>query len=146
VTTVDITTAARADDETVAALLRLLPQVSRRGPQVTRERIEQVLAHPGTTVLLARFDGHVVGSATLLRLVTLVGQFGYVEEVVVDEAARGRGIGKSLLAALIELAREEGLDFVELTSRPAREAANALYRSIGFQQRETNVYRLPLKG
>jgi ribosomal protein S18 acetylase RimI-like enzyme len=134
-----------ADDETVAALLRLLPQVSYRGPDVTPERVRSVLAESGTTVLLARVDGRIVGAATLVRLVTLVGQFGYVEEVVVDEAARGQSIGKALLGALIDQARADGLDFVELTSRPAREAANRLYRSMRFELRETNVYRLGLR-
>jgi ribosomal protein S18 acetylase RimI-like enzyme len=133
-----------ADGDTVDALLRLLPQVSRRGPDVTRQRIKQVLAQAGTSVIVARVDGQIVGSATLVRLMTLVGQFGYVEEVVVDESARGHGIGTALLGALIDVARRDGLDFVELTSRPAREAANALYCSIGFQRRETNVYRLML--
>jgi ribosomal protein S18 acetylase RimI-like enzyme len=144
VTQCDVGVVTTADEQTVAALLRLLPQVSRRGPDVTRERIERVLAHEGTSVVVARVDGQIVGSATLVRLLTLVGQFGYVEEVVVDEAARGQGIGAALLAALIDLARRDGLDFVELTSRSARVAANALYRSLGFELRETNVYRLPL--
>jgi ribosomal protein S18 acetylase RimI-like enzyme len=144
VTAIECDVVTAADDDAVDALLRLLPQVSRRGPGVTRERIERVLAHAGTSVIVARVDGQIVGSATLVRLVTLVGQFGYVEEVVVDESARGLGIGTALLGALIDLARRDGLDFVELTSRPAREAANALYRSIGFELRETNVYRLLL--
>jgi ribosomal protein S18 acetylase RimI-like enzyme len=143
-TAIECEVVTAADGDTVDALLRLLPQVSRRGPDVTRQRIEQVLAQAGTSVIVARVDGQIVGSVTLVRLMTLVGQFGYVEEVVVDESARGHGIGTALLGALIDLARRDGLDFVELTSRPAREAANALYRSIGFQRRETNVYRLML--
>jgi ribosomal protein S18 acetylase RimI-like enzyme len=144
VTAIECRVVTAADDDTVDALLRLLPQVSRRGPDVTRDRIERVLAHAGTSVIVARVDGQIVGSATLVRLLTLVGQFGHVEEVVVDESARGQGIGTALLAALIDLARHDGLDFVELTSRSAREAANRLYRSIGFERRETNVYRLML--
>ena len=92
--------------------------------------------------------GCIVGSATLSRLVSLVGQlgqFGYVEEVVVDGAARGRGVGRALMTALLDLARDEGLDFVELTSRPSRAAANALYRALGGAARETNVYRFDLR-
>ena len=143
-TAIECTVLTVADDETVEALLRLLPQVSPRGPDVTPERIERVVAHPGTTVIVARVDGQIVGSATLVRLRTLLGQFGYVEEVVVDEARRGQGIGTALLHALIDVARDDGLDFVELTSRPAREAANELYCLIGFELRDTNVYRLLL--
>jgi ribosomal protein S18 acetylase RimI-like enzyme len=133
------------DDDAVTALLRLLPQVSSRAGQVRAERVRQVLAEPGTTVVVARIDDRVVGSATLVRLVTLVGQFGYVEEVVVDESARGAGIGRALMDGLIRLARSGGLDFLELTSRPAREAANGLYQAMGFTPRETNVYRLDLR-
>jgi len=132
------------DDEVVEALLRLLPQVSSRGSDVTAERVRRVVQQPSTTVIVAKVDGRVVGSATLIRLLSLVGQFGYVEEAVVDESARGAGIGRSLIEGLADIARAEGLDFLELTSRPAREAANRLYQSLGFALRETNVYRLDL--
>ena len=132
------------DDEVVEALLRLLPQVSSRGGDVTAERVRRVVQQPSTTVIVAKVDGRVVGSATLIRLLSLVGQFGYVEEAVVDESARGAGIGRSLIEGLADIARAEGLDFLELTSRPAREAANRLYQSLGFALRETNVYRLDL--
>jgi ribosomal protein S18 acetylase RimI-like enzyme len=77
-------------------------------------------------------------------MVTLVGQFGYVEEVAVDETMRGLGVGRALMDGLVAEARQRGLDFVELTSRSSREAANALYRSLGFRLRETNVYRMDL--
>jgi ribosomal protein S18 acetylase RimI-like enzyme len=87
----------------------------------------------------------VVGTATLLTLETLVGVFGYVEEVAVDVAMRGRGVGTALMSGLVEAARDRGHDFVELTSRPSREAANALYQSLGFTLRKTNVYRLGLR-
>jgi ribosomal protein S18 acetylase RimI-like enzyme len=87
----------------------------------------------------------MVGSATLLTLVTLVGAFGYVEEVVVDSNMRGRGIGRHLVEGVVDVARSKGLDFVELTSRSSREAANALYQSLSFRRRETNVYRLNLR-
>ena len=95
--------------------------------------------------MVARAAGQVVGSATLLTMVTLVGQFGYVEEVAVDTSVRGRGVGRALMEGLVAAARERALDFVELTSRPSREAANSLYRSLGFRLRETNVYRLDLR-
>jgi ribosomal protein S18 acetylase RimI-like enzyme len=80
-----------------------------------------------------------------LTLVTLVGAFGYLEEVVVDPSVRGPGVGRRLVAEAVDVARSKGLDFVELTSRPSREAANALYRSLQFAQRETNVFRLELR-
>ena len=99
---------------------------------------------PKSCIVVARIADEIVASATLLTMVTLVGQFGYVEEVAVDTAVRGRGVGRALMEGLVAVARERGLDFVELTSRPSREAANSLYRSMGFRLRETNVYRLDL--
>ena len=128
-------------DELVEALVRVLPQVSKRGGQLTRDRVQLLIDNPATTIIVAKLSGQIVGSATLVRLVTLVGQFGYIEEVVVDKAARGQGIGRELMHELVEIARRDGLDFVELTSRPSRGAANRLYQSVGFRLRETNVYR-----
>lgn len=138
---VTVTAATELSDDLAEALTRLLPQVSKRGGNLTRARIQHVLDWPGSTIYVARLDGRIVGAATLTVLVTLVGQMGYLEEVVVDEDARGHGIGKTLIRAVLDDAKARGLDCVELTSRPAREAANRLYQAVGFTIRETNVYR-----
>jgi ribosomal protein S18 acetylase RimI-like enzyme len=82
--------------------------------------------------------------ALLLTLTTLAGDAGYVEEVVVDESARGEHVSSALMHALIERAAARGLRSLELTTRPARTAANGLYQSLGFTRRETNCYRLDL--
>jgi ribosomal protein S18 acetylase RimI-like enzyme len=132
-------------DDDAEAISHLVPQVSSRAKSVPRERVVRVATSPSSCIVVARIEGRVVASATLLTLVTLVGQFGYVEEVAVDESMRGLGIGRMLLDELVAEARHLGLDFVELTSRSTREAANALYRSMGFRLRETNVYRLDLR-
>jgi ribosomal protein S18 acetylase RimI-like enzyme len=129
------------DDEATGALARLLPQVSGTAAPLTRERIEMVLASPATHVVVATLEGETVGMALLCVCTTLKGQFGLVEEVAVDDAARGNHVGVHVLVTLLEHADALGLDFVELTSRPSREAANGLYRSLGFERRETNVYR-----
>ena len=63
-----------------------------------------------------------------------------IEDVVVEESARGRGVGEALVGGALEAAAQAGLETVSLTSRPEREAANRLYRRLGFVQRETNVY------
>jgi len=76
------------------------------------------------------------------RIPTGVG--AWIEDVVVDERARRRGVGEALIAAAIRLAEESGARHVNLTSRPEREAANRLYRRLGFEERETNVYRFRL--
>lgn len=130
-----------ADEVVTAALVDLLPQVSRRGGGLTAERVASVQASPSTRIVIASLDDRVVGMALLCICTTLTGQFGLVEEVAVDESARGQHVGVELMVRLLEVAKELGLDFVELTSRPSRETANGLYRSLGFEARDTNVYR-----
>ena len=116
-----------ADEETASALAALLPQVSSHGARLTRSRIDSVVSSASTQVIVAEFDGRIVGMALLCICTTLAGQFGLVEEVTVDESARGNHVGVELMVTLLETAERLGLDFVELTSRPEREAANDLY-------------------
>ena len=120
---------------------RLLRQVSSSATSLTPERVREVLRTPSTSVLVARLDGQIVGMALLLTLTTLSGDTGYVEEVVVDEAVRGQHISTMLMRELLSLAARKAHRFVDLTSRPARAAANGLYQSLGFELRETNCYR-----
>lgn len=138
---VDVTILNGNGTDETDALGRLLAQVSRSAPALTPERLREVLRTATTSILLARLDREIVGMGLLLTLRTLSGDFGYVEEVVVDEAARGKRISTILMRALLDLAAQKGLRFVDLTSRPSRTAANGLYRSLGFQLRETNCYR-----
>jgi ribosomal protein S18 acetylase RimI-like enzyme len=136
---VEVIHTAAADQ--VAALTRLLPQVSSRAARLTSERVALVVSNPNTSILVATGNREVVGMALLVRCTTLAGDFGLVEEVAVDESARGQHVGVHLMVRLLGLARELGLSFVDLTSRPSREVANGLYQSLGFQLRETNCYR-----
>ena len=85
--------------------------------------------------------GRIVGSLTLAVFRIPTGLRAWIEDVVVDGEARGKGVGEALNRAAIERAQALGARTVDLTSRPSREAANRLYRRIGFVQRETNVYR-----
>jgi N-acetylglutamate synthase-like GNAT family acetyltransferase len=130
-----------ADSDAVAGLGRLLPQVSSRATPVTANRLSAILANPSTRVVIVKLDGAIGGMALLLTCTTLTGQFGLVEEVAVDEASRGQHLCVHLVVGLLRLAYELGLDFVELTSRPPRKAANNLYQSLGFHRRDTNCYR-----
>lgn len=129
------------DVATTEAITRLLPQVSTSAAPLTPERIEKVVASESTHLAVATLDEQVVGMALLCVCTTLKGQFGLVEEVAVDDFARGNHVGVHLMVTLLEHAHGLGLDFVELTSRSSREAANGLYVSLGFELRETNVYR-----
>ena len=102
----------------------------------------------GTFVFLARGgdkDGDIIGSATLATFQTPTGVHGWIEDVVVDAAARKQGIGRALTQACLDQARAMGMKDVNLTSRPGRTAANRLYKAMGFEQRKTNVYRYALK-
>lgn len=133
-------------DELVDAMVRLVPQLSSSAPPMTAEIISGVVDHEAAHLLVARGeDRGIVGSMTLVVFPIPTGVRAWIEDVVVDEAARGQGVGEALNRRALELADELGARTVDLTSRPSREAANRLYRRIGFVQRETNVYRYERK-
>ena len=133
-------------DDLVAAVGGLVGQLSPSSPAPTRAELEAIVASPTTTLLVAREDGdgdggQVIGTLTLAVFRIPTGVRAWIEDVVVDDKARGRGVGEALSRRALELAAQAGARTVELTSRPSRQAANRLYRRLGFQPRETNVYR-----
>jgi ribosomal protein S18 acetylase RimI-like enzyme len=132
--------------EVVEAFGRLLPQLSRSATPLDRRALAGILACPANTVLVARRDGEIVGTLTLVVFPIPSGLRARIEDVVVDEAARGRGVGAALTLEALRLAREHGARTVDLASRPSREAANRLYQRLGFQLRDTQVYRFGLEG
>jgi ribosomal protein S18 acetylase RimI-like enzyme len=125
----------------VEAMNVLLPQLSTSAKAVTTEALEAIVTAPGTLLLVAIDDDRVVGTITLITFALLTGRRALIEDVIVDESVRGRGIGVALVEEALSHARRMGVSTIDLTSRPAREAANALYRKVGFVQRTTNVYR-----
>lgn len=133
--------ATSVDDELVAAFELLTPQLSRSNPPPGRSQLEEIVASEACTLLVARLDGRIVGSLTLAQFVIPTGRRAWIEDVVVDESARGRGVGAALNRAALARAQADGARTVDLTSRPTREAANRLYQRLGFVVRETNVYR-----
>ena len=96
----------------------------------------------GNQLLVARVDGEIVGALTLVVFPIPSGLRAWIEDVVVDEVARGRGVGAALTQQAVRLARAAGARTVDLTSRPSREAANKLYERLGFRLRDSKVYRL----
>jgi ribosomal protein S18 acetylase RimI-like enzyme len=139
---VPVTQATTVSDELLDALARLVPQLSASAPAPTRAHLEAIISSPATKVLVAEDDdGAIVGSLTLAVFRTPTGMRAWIEDVVVDESARGQGAGAALVEEAIRLANEAGARTVDLTSRPSRGAANRLYEKIGFRRRETNVYR-----
>jgi ribosomal protein S18 acetylase RimI-like enzyme len=132
-------------DEIAEALPRLVRQLSASAPVLQRDDVEAVVSSDASRLLVARdASGRIVGALTLVVFPIPIGVRAWIEDVVVDEQARGVGIGTSLTREAVRLARAAGARTVDLTSRPSREAANALYRREGFVQRETHVYRLIL--
>jgi ribosomal protein S18 acetylase RimI-like enzyme len=125
----------------VRAFGRLLPQLSSSAVAPDAETLARVVAFPGNRLLVARSGGEVVGTLTLVLLPLPTGVRARIEDVVVDRAARGRGIGAALCGEALRLAAEAGARSVDLTSRPGREAADRLYRRLGFRPRDTRTYR-----
>jgi ribosomal protein S18 acetylase RimI-like enzyme len=138
---VRIERAEGVDDELVEAFGRLIPQLSSSSPPPTREHLAALVASADTVLFVARVDGAVLGSLTLAFYRIPTGLKAWIEDVVVDADARGRGVGELLNRAALDEARARGAKDVSLTSRPSREAANRLYQRIGFEPRDTNVYR-----
>ena len=127
--------------ELVEAFARLTPQLSRSSPPPGEQELERIVQSDATRLLVAKVEGAVVGSLTLALFWIPTGLRAWIEDVVVDETVRGQGIGEALNREALRIAKENGAGSVDLTSRPSREAANRLYQRLGFQTRETNVYR-----
>jgi ribosomal protein S18 acetylase RimI-like enzyme len=139
---VQIEQVASSSPEIVAAVGRLVGQLSSSAPAPSAAQLEALVASSATRLLLARdAGGDILGMLTLALFPIPTGMRAWIEDVVVDREARGRGIGALLTLEALELAAAEGARTVDLTSRPTREEANRLYRRLGFQLRETNVYR-----
>ena len=138
---VEVAPAHEVDVDLVAAFDRLVPQLSSSAPPPTADELAEIVASPATTLFVARVDDIIVGSLTLVVFRIPTGMRAIIEDVVVDDAGRGKGVGTALTRAAIEYANEHGCRTIDLTSRQSREAANRLYQELGFERRETNVYR-----
>ena len=140
--------ATRVSEALYTACQRLVPQLTSSNPPPTRQALELLVASPCSTLFIARHDDfgeEIIGLATLLLYRVPTGLRAYIEDVVVDEQARGRRIGEALTWACLEAARQAGAPYVGLTSNPVRIAANRLYQKMGFVRRETNVYKFTFK-
>ncbi|MFP7696533.1 GNAT family N-acetyltransferase [Trueperella sp. LYQ143] len=131
-----------ATPEIEAAFQRLIPQLSRSAAPMSEAEIREFIAQEAIDLLAFRTEeGTIAGMLTLVTFTIPTGVRAWIEDVVVDEAARGQGAGQQLVEQAVQLAHSRGAKTVDLTSRPSREAANRLYQRCGFQLRETNVYR-----
>ena len=144
--TVSVTEAAEVTDDLVEAFVRLIPQLSSSSAPTDRTGLAAIVDSEASILFVARDpDGWIVGSLTLAVFRIPTGVRAWIEDVVVDDAARGAGVGEALVAAAIARAGAVGAKTVDLTSRPSRDAANRLYVRLGFEERTTNVYRFSLE-
>ena len=141
---VQVAPASEASAELLAAFHRLIPQLSSSSMPISTNHLAEMIAAESTTVFVATRAQEIVGLLTLVVFRIPTGMRAWIEDVVVDESARGAGVGELLNRAALDEARRKGARTVDLTSRPSRAAANRLYQRLGFVARETNVYRYEL--
>ena len=143
---VTVSEVTEVTDELVEAFVLLIPQLSTSSPATSREELAAIVGSEADTLFVARDrDGRIIGSLTLAVFRIPTGVRAWIEDVVVDGAARGQGVGDALVDAAVAKAAEAGARTVDLTSRPTRESANRLYVRKGFELRTTNVYRRTLE-
>jgi len=146
--TISVRAATEVNDGLVESFSRLIPQLSSSSPPPTSAELLSIIDNPNSVLFIAEVesDGErsVVGSLTLAFYRIPTGLKAWIEDVVVDESARGLGVGEALNLAAIDEARQRGAKNVSLTSRSSREAANRLYQRLGFEPYETNLYRVGL--
>jgi GNAT superfamily N-acetyltransferase len=129
------------------ALARLLPQLNPTLVVPDRERLERLVEDPDVVLLVARDGEQIVGTTTVIVYTTPFWIKARLDEVVVDESARGKGVGEALVKAALDVGRDRGAQVAELQSGrgPNREAAHRLYERLGFQIRDTDVFRIVLE-
>jgi ribosomal protein S18 acetylase RimI-like enzyme len=142
---VTVTPVHEVTPELVEAFVHLTPLLSKSNPAPGAEQLQEIVSSPATVLLMALDDdGRYVGTLTLALFRIPTALRAWIEDVIVDDSARGQGIGEALTREAIRVAGERGAKTVDLTSRPSRQAANRLYQRVGFELRDTNVYRYEL--
>jgi GNAT superfamily N-acetyltransferase len=129
------------------ALARLLPQLNPTLAMPDRKRLERLVEDPDVVLLVARDGEQIVGTTTVIVYTTPFWIKARLDEVVVDESARGKGVGEALVKAALDVGRDRGAQIAELQSArgPRREAAHRLYERLGFKVRDSDVFRIVLE-
>ena len=137
---------SRISDRVFQSVVRLVPQLNPESELPSRIRLKEILRSEATHLFIAELENNeIAGILTLVIYEIPTGKRVWIEDVVVEEAHRGEGIGKALMMHAIDFAGSAGAKSIDLTSRPFRKAANKLYSKMGFDRRETNVYRYTIK-
>ena len=138
---IDVEVLTEVTSEVVQAFGRLLPQLSSTAPPLDAAVLADIASASASTMLIARSGGQIVGTTTLVVFRIPTGIRAWIEDVVVDEAVRGRGVGEALTLEALRIAAQAGARTVDLTTRPSREAAGRLYERVGFTRRDSRLYR-----
>jgi len=141
---IDIYELSSADGKTLRAVNELIPQLSQSASVMNEIQLRQLVESEATKLFFAQDKEVVLGMLSLVIFPIPTGTKAWVEDVVVSQTARGKGVGVALMNHALAVAKDAGAKSVDLTSRPSREIANKLYQKLGFTARETNVYRLKL--
>lgn len=131
-------------DHVLKAFRTLIPQLSSTCDLPTKKDLEDIVNSSSTLLFIAEENNEILGTLSLVFYKIPTGNKVWIEDVVVDKATRGKGIGKELIEFAIEYAKNKNVKNINLTSSPERVAANKLYQKLGFMKRETNVYRLTI--
>ncbi|RED50597.1 GNAT family N-acetyltransferase [Seonamhaeicola aphaedonensis] len=136
-----ITALESIDDDVLNAFNNLIPQLSSSSPVPSKKDLETIINSGNTKLFVVKEGDTILGTLTLIFNKIPTGEKAWIEDVVVSENARGKGVGKLLTQFAVDYALEKGISKIDLTSSPERVAANKLYQKLGFQKRITNVYR-----
>jgi len=142
---IKISELTEATPSVLESINQLLPQLSSKASSLSMEQLLELISSDSTLVFVcSNAADEIIGMLSLVIMKIPTGRKAWIEDVVVDSKARGQGLGKALMDHALQEARERGVKAIDLTSRPSREGANRLYQSLGYQIRETNVYRYKL--
>ena len=120
----------------------LLSQLSSSHPVISQQELQNILSSPNSHLFVLLFEERIIGMATFCTYLCPTGRKAWIEDVVVDSAFRGKGLGKLMMKNIIDVVNKQGNTTLMLTSRPTRIEANHLYQSLGFEKRQTNVYKM----
>ena len=135
----------RATPKSLKEINNLLPQLSKTAKPISLKMLDTITRDKNTCLVVAREDLQIIGMGSLVVFLTPHSRRARIEDVVVDEKYRGRGIGEKISKELIALAKKKKVKSIELSSRPRRTVANELYKKLGFKKKETNTYSLSFR-